>query len=214
SSMLVELDHLCLERAVEKARGLPANQYLFVNVSARTLIEPRMPIRTLVNKAQAVRIPLDHIVLELSEWSESNDLAHLGEVMAELRGLGLKLALDDVGAGNATFAPVEGIMPDFVKIDRTICSGIAAVPIRLRIFSAIVDTARDVGAVPIAEGIEVREDLDVLGDLGVNLVQGFFFSRPGPAFPEVDVATISWPGGAIQQIDNLIAAAPNGGGRG
>jgi EAL domain-containing protein (putative c-di-GMP-specific phosphodiesterase class I) len=97
-----------------------------------------------------------------------------------LRRLGFGFAVDDAGAGYASFALVAALRPTLIKIDRVIVAGIARDDAKQALVEAFVSFGRRINARLIAEGIEKRADLDVLRRLGVDLGQGYLLGRPAP----------------------------------
>jgi EAL domain-containing protein (putative c-di-GMP-specific phosphodiesterase class I) len=97
-----------------------------------------------------------------------------------LRERGLRLAVDDAGAGFASFRHVLELGPEIIKLDIRLTSGISSDPIRQALIGSLAVFADSVGATLVAEGIECREDLATLRDLGVGAGQGYFFARPAP----------------------------------
>ena len=91
----------------------------------------------------------------------------------------MRVAVDDVGSGFASFRHVTRVNPDILKLDRTLVCGIDDDPVRQSLASAIVAFAADVGAVVVSEGIENENELCCLKGLAVGCGQGFYLARPG-----------------------------------
>jgi EAL domain-containing protein (putative c-di-GMP-specific phosphodiesterase class I) len=101
---------------------------------------------------------------------------------------GAVLAVDDMGAGYSGLRQLTSVRPAYLKLDRSLASGIDGDPERRALVAALAGYARQVGANLIVEGIETSEELDVLRTLGVALVQGFRLGRPAAPWPRVDFA--------------------------
>ena len=112
-----------------------------------------------------------------------NDDPSLEAAIAVLRRRGTKLAVDDMGAGYAGLRQITAVHPDYLKLDRSLVTEIESDPDRAALVKAMVDYAERVGALVVAEGIETEAELRALADLGVHLLQGFLFARPGPGWP-------------------------------
>jgi EAL domain-containing protein (putative c-di-GMP-specific phosphodiesterase class I) len=95
-----------------------------------------------------------------------------------LRELGFRLAVDDLGSGYAGLASYACLEPDFVKLDRGLVAGIDREPIKRRLVASIVSVSRELGIAVVAEGIETATEKQAMGELGCELMQGFFFRRP------------------------------------
>jgi EAL domain-containing protein (putative c-di-GMP-specific phosphodiesterase class I) len=152
----------------------PDNARLFVNVSARLLLDPR---------TAAVLRTLPPHVLEITEHEQITDYQPLVSRLRALTADGALVAVDDVGSGYANMAHVLHLMPAFLKIDRSLISSVQVDGHKQALVSALVAFGRQVGAMCIAEGVETAEELGALRDLDVDLVQGYLLARPGVGWP-------------------------------
>jgi EAL domain-containing protein (putative c-di-GMP-specific phosphodiesterase class I)/CheY-like chemotaxis protein len=148
---------------------------LWVNVCPESLA---------LSELDAVDGPLlrhsDRIVLEITEASEFRlDERNLRRCR-ELRQLGYRIALDDLGAGYAGLNALAAVVPDFVKYDRGLVSGVDHSPSKLAVVRSMNAAARDLGILTLAEGIESESESATASALGCNLMQGYWFGRPGP----------------------------------
>jgi EAL domain-containing protein (putative c-di-GMP-specific phosphodiesterase class I) len=166
------LELLALERAAEHLAF--ATGYVAMNVSPATLVRPECA-------ALLARLPMDRVLLELSEHDQVEDYAALAAVLAPLRAAGLRLAVDDVGAGFSSLRHIVQTAPDVLKLDRSIVDGVAGDPVLRTLVRALVEFAHGCAAKVVAEGIETAEDAATLLELEVDLGQGWFYGRPGPA---------------------------------
>jgi EAL domain-containing protein (putative c-di-GMP-specific phosphodiesterase class I) len=186
------LELLALERAAEHLERVDG--YVAMNVSPATLLTPEC--RQLLG-----RLPADRILLELSEHDQVEDYDLLRAALAPLRADGLRLAIDDVGAGFSSLRHIVLTAPDVIKLDRSIVDGIHADPVLTVLVRSLVDFAHGCEARLVAEGIETPEDAAALLALQVDHGQGWHFGRPGPAADLVDLhpavvpvaAAPSWP---------------------
>jgi EAL domain-containing protein (putative c-di-GMP-specific phosphodiesterase class I) len=166
------LELLALERAAEHLAVVQG--YVAMNVSPATLLRPECT-------ALLERLPLDRVLLELSEHDQVEDYAALAAVLGPLRTAGLRLAVDDVGAGFSSLRHIVRTSPDVLKLDRSIVDGLAADPVLRTLVRALVEFAHGCGATVVAEGVETAADAAALLALEVDLGQGWHFGRPGPA---------------------------------
>ena len=124
--------------------------------------------------------PADRILLELSEHDQVEDYEELSAALAPLRAAGMRLAIDDVGAGFSSLRHIVLTAPDVIKLDRSIVAGAATDRILQTLVRSLVDFGHGCGAAVVAEGIETAQDAAALRELGVDYGQGWYFGRPGP----------------------------------
>lgn len=180
---LRELDRAWRTLAIDTAASLfpgdPALRF-FLNVDSRILasrsFEPGFTLRCLKSR----RLSPDRFVLEISEASPllGEEGTRLESLVALYRAEGLGVALDDVGAGWASLRAVVALRPQLLKLDIGLVRGLSSDPVRANMVAAMVEFARRSGMRVIAEGIETASDLRSLLAAGVELGQGFWFSRP------------------------------------
>ncbi len=101
--------------------------------------------------------------------------------LAELRGLGVRFALDDFGAGYSSLSYLQKFRFDTIKIDRCFVASIDADQVNASLVRAVVSLGRDLGIAVVAEGIETEEQRDKLSSLGCRYAQGYLFGKPRPA---------------------------------
>jgi EAL domain-containing protein (putative c-di-GMP-specific phosphodiesterase class I) len=119
-------------------------------------------------------------VLEVTEHSTIEDYDAIASVLAPLRKRGLRLAVDDAGAGYASFRHILQLKPDIIKLDRSLISGLNANRDQLALAAALVSFAEKTGIKVVAEGVETPEELKALQTLNVNKAQGYLLGRPTP----------------------------------
>ncbi len=124
------------------------------------------------------------IYLEITERAPLESVPGCREKVAALRERGYRIALDDLGAGYSGLASFAELQPDLVKFDRTLVSHVQDRPVQSRLISSVVRVCQEMSITTVAEGVEHREERDHLVALGCDYFQGFFFGRPGKAFPE------------------------------
>ena len=147
-----------------------------VNVSARQLADPDFTAGVL---DALIDIPPHAIVLEITESSAMADLAQACSVLATLRQHGLRIAIDDFGTEYSSLSRLALVPFDILKIDRSFVSRVQT-PEGRAIVTAIHAMARALGKTTVAEGIETREQLQALTEIGCDRVQGFLTGRPVP----------------------------------
>lgn len=167
-----------LGRRVRRLAGAFAVQaggshYTFVNLHADDLLDELLtaPGEPLSQIAPA-------IVLEITERAALHDIEEAKVKMAELRSIGYRIALDDLGAGYAGLTAFAQLRPDVVKLDMALVRGIDADPVKRKIVASVTQVSRDIGITVVGEGVETEAERDVLVSLGCNLLQGYLFGRP------------------------------------
>ena len=173
----IELELLAVKRASESVAALSG--YLAVNFSPQTILDERC--RDLL-----ASLTLERIVLELSEHDRVEDYGALSEALRPLRERGMRLAIDDVGAGFSSLRHILLTAPDVIKLDRSIVAGASDDQVLLTLVRSLVDFGHGAGARVVAEGIETGEDAVALRDAGVDYGQGWYFARPGAPAQLVD----------------------------
>jgi PAS domain S-box-containing protein len=175
----LELELLAVERALAEARWLPPHLYLSVNLSPESVCSERLATILADGGWKPTQL-----VLEITEHVSVEDYRPLESSIRQLRGLGLRLAVDDAGAGYASFRHILGLRPDYIKLDRALIDGMDADPARRALVSAVVRFGREVDAAVVAEGIETPAELRTARLLDVDAAQGYFIGKPAPAGPD------------------------------
>ena len=125
-------------------------------------------------------VPAERIVLELTEHTEVTDYANFAQGLESLRSQGVRLAVDDTGAGFSSLQHVLNLRPDIIKLDVGLTRGIDRDPARRALGRALLTFGLDAyDASIVAEGIETEGELEVLRALGCPCGQGFYLGRPG-----------------------------------
>lgn len=165
----VDLELLAITGALKHLAALPADTFLSLNASPEVAVSP--DLRELLEGVE------DRVVIEITEHAPVPDYEALVDGLALLRGRGVRLAVDDCGAGFASLRHVLLLAPDFIKLDIALCRDVQH-PLRRALARALVSFAAEIDCGVIAEGIETPEDLAALRSLGVELGQGFHLGRP------------------------------------
>ncbi|MHC6219776.1 sensor domain-containing phosphodiesterase [Arthrobacter sp. MMS24-S77] len=169
----VELEILALETALATAIGLPPTLSVSVNLSPQACLDARLP-----GIFAESGISTERIVLEVTERHHVVDYGPLVAELAPLRGRGLRIAVDDAGAGFASMRHVLLLKPDVIKLDREIIAGIDTDPGQRALGAAMVGFAKEIGAALVAEGIETEAELSAVVELGMTAGQGYLLGRP------------------------------------
>ena len=143
----------------------------------------------------------DHsrIVLEITEHAAVADYTALRQALAPHREAGMRLAVDDAGAGYASFRHIIELQPDLIKIDISLVRDVDVDAVKQALILSLVHFARAIGADLVAEGVETQAEYDMVARLGVRLVQGHLLARPGERAPDgryrrpTAEAMLGWP---------------------
>lgn len=171
--MLERLDSRCIRLAASiRTEGL-----LFLNVHPRTLIGHEDFWATVGSFGGETSRPPSEVVFEIVEHSPARE-SDLANALRELRSLGFRIAVDDLGEGMSGLRRLVEIAPDFAKIDQFFTRDIDSNRAKRSVVSAIAAMGRDMGIVIIAEGVETENERSVLIDLGIPLAQGYIYGTP------------------------------------
>jgi EAL domain-containing protein (putative c-di-GMP-specific phosphodiesterase class I) len=166
-----DLELLAIGRAAELLSEVTG--YVAMNVSPATLLRPEC-------LELFAGFPLDRVLLELSEHDPVADYDQLRNAILPLRERGMRLAIDDVGAGFSSLRHIVLTAPDVIKIDRSIVDGVSSDPVLTTLVRSLVEFGHGCDARVVAEGVETSDDDIAVRSLGVDYGQGWFYGRPGP----------------------------------
>ena len=165
--------------ATRRANGEPL-LHLAINFTPASLLDHQFEAKTFASMVRAAGLTPRQITLECTEQQAVSDTDHLVKQVKALRRLGFGFAIDDAGAGYASFSLIASLRPSVIKIDREIAYGIARDDAKQALVEAFVSFGGRIGALLLAEGIERRADLAMLTSLGVDLGQGYLIGKPAP----------------------------------
>jgi EAL domain-containing protein (putative c-di-GMP-specific phosphodiesterase class I)/AmiR/NasT family two-component response regulator len=180
-----ELELAAVERVLADQRSiLPESAFVAVNISPATALTSRFA--RLLHAGDSRRL-----VIELTEHVLVEDFDAVRDALKAPRSRGVRLAVDDTGAGYAGFRHLLGLNPDIIKLDISLTRGIDADPARRALAAALVRFSEDTGAKLIAEGVETAAELSTLVSLGVSWAQGYHLARPAALLmPAPDAALV------------------------
>ncbi len=168
----LQLQLRTLKEALEALPKIPDGMFLSVNCSHVAAASEEF--------AERLDGVEDRIVLEITEHEAIEDYGALAEALAPLRERGLRVAVDDVGAGYASLRHALQLAPDMAKMDISLTRGIDHDPGRRALATALISFAGETNMTIVAEGIETAAELHALRELGVRYGQGFYLARPAP----------------------------------
>lgn len=166
-----ELEIAIIKKAIEGLAYVPEETYISFNVSPETILTGSL-------NAVLRDYPLERLVLEVTEHALVNDYVSIAHQLASLRKRGLRVAVDDAGAGFASFRHILKLKPDIIKLDGSLIQRIDVDQDSRALAAALIRFAEETGCKIVAEGVETESELQTLRDLKVNKVQGFLIGRP------------------------------------
>lgn len=171
-------DQACREKAIRIAASLNLRSHLSINFLPNAIYRPEVCIRSTLQAADRHGFPVERIIFETVEGEQISDGKWLAEILSEYKRIGFKTAIDDFGAGFAGLNLLADFQPDMVKLDMALIRGIDHSPSRRAIVAGVVSMCEQLAINVIAEGIETRDEAHCLSDLGISLMQGYWFGRP------------------------------------
>ncbi len=170
---LQELGRTVRDRVAKTLDEQPTSELIFVNLHAMeladdSLIAPDAPLSRHAGR----------VVLEVTERAPLEQIRDVTARVAQLRALGYRIAVDDLGAGYAGLTSFAHLEPEVVKVDMSLIRGIDLSPMKQKLLGSIVGLCRDLGIEIIAEGVETEAERDALVKVGGDLCQGYLFARP------------------------------------
>ncbi|MBV9411044.1 MAG: EAL domain-containing protein [Acidimicrobiia bacterium] len=193
-----DLDLGIIDLALEQLPQLPEG-YVSINLSPSTLLDGRLGDRLLADD-----VPANRIVIEVTEHARITDYDRAQELVDALRANGMRLAVDDAGAGYSTFRHVLRLRPDMIKMDRSITQNIDTDTARRALATALVIFAGELGATVVAEGVETEAEVLALRRAGIHRAQGYVMARPAP----LPLAPINYAPLPMTDLLELPAIAP------
>jgi diguanylate cyclase (GGDEF)-like protein len=195
-----ELDLACLAHGLALLPRRPAGTSLTVNVSSSLLCDQR------ALALLAERDELGGLVLEITEEALVRDYTELQRAVRPLLERGVRIAVDDMGAGYSGLRHAIDLHPAYLKLDRALVRDIDGDPKRAALVDALLRYAQHAGSQIVAEGIETEGELETLTQLGVPLAQGYLLARPGPPWPALAVVPAR-RGALVGALPSAAAAA-------
>jgi EAL domain-containing protein (putative c-di-GMP-specific phosphodiesterase class I) len=182
---LYELEMIVMEKMLQQVKASRCHQDIFVNCTPLTLGNIRFTsdLKKLLQKYRG--ISPKQITFEVTERDSIEGLKNFAFNINVLRLMGFKIAVDDTGAGYSNLNTISEIMPDIIKIDRSVIENIDKNAVKESMLKGLLLVAKEAGSLVVAEGIENQEEASVLSRNNVDLAQGNFYARPAMFFNEI-----------------------------
>ncbi|MDI3317852.1 MAG: EAL domain-containing protein [Bacillota bacterium] len=181
---VIELDYACRHAALRaKRRWFPDAGTLFLNVDPLVVRSPSFRLGVTHRWLDEMAIDPAQVVFEITERRLIDDYQAFRRALHIYREQGYRIAVDDVGAGYSSLRTVAEIEPHFLKIDMSLVRGVDGDRARRAVVRALVGLAHSLGAMAVAEGVETAGELEAVGEMGVDLLQGFLLAEPAEEPP-------------------------------
>lgn len=180
-------DQLCRIKAITLAAKLKMQGMLSINFLPNAVYRPERCIRTTLQAAREHQFPIEQIMFEFTEVERVADNQHIRHIVDHYQALGFKTAMDDFGAGYSSLNLLADFLPDIIKLDMHLLRGIDKDKVRQAIVRHCLALFEELNITPLAEGIETRDEMACLQEMGIDLMQGYLFAKPGfEILPPVD----------------------------
>ena len=151
--------------------------FMSINVSPSQFLDRRF-VNKVVEVLKETEAPSSNITLEITETSLMQNPEDSIRIIKRLKSLGFKLAVDDFGTGYSSLAYLKRLPIDVIKVDMTFTQNVVSSNVDRAIISSVVTLSKSLGLSTLAEGVETREQLQVIKELGCDLAQGYYFGKP------------------------------------
>ena len=175
---MIAFDAACRVKAIAVAARIGMHTHLNLNFLPSAVLSGTDGMRSTIEAAERYAFPLDKIILEASEVEAIGNPAHFASVVNEYRRAGIRLAIDDFGAGYAGLSLLAEFQPEIVKLDMSLVRGIHAHGPRQAIVRGISQVCEDLGIDFVVEGVETMDEFAWFNELGTSLYQGYLFAKP------------------------------------
>lgn len=180
-------DQLCRVTAIALAAKLKLDSMLSINFLPNAIYKPERCIRTTLEAANKYGFSTNKIMFEFTEVEKIEDSNFVKHIVEYYKESGFTTAIDDFGAGHAGLGLLADFQTNIAKIDMALIRNIDQDKSRQIVVKNCVNLFRDLNITPLAEGIETKEEMLWLKDCGIELMQGYFFAKPGfECLPEVN----------------------------
>ncbi|WP_300379308.1 EAL domain-containing protein [Henriciella sp.] len=175
--MIGRLTEVLFRKAVAEARHWPGELTLSFNLSATSLTSTG-PIMRLLSIADQAGLPMNRLIFEITESAVMNDFDSSMEVLNHIRSSGAHVAIDDFGTGFSSLAYVHRLPIDILKVDRSFIRDLTLNSRSANVLRSILSLCENLEIGCIVEGVETQEQFDLVCDLGGQLIQGYYYSKP------------------------------------
>lgn len=179
-----DLHVIAVRAALTLRDSLPDGAFLTMNV------DPHAVVSGHVQSLLRGQLDLSGLIIELVESAWPTDPTALLSTLGDLRALGARIAVDDVGAGYSGLSQLMAVRPELIKLDKSLIQNLPNDPAAKALVTAVSLLSGSLDAWIAVEGIEDSDQLQAVFDLGIPLAQGYLFGRPAQAWPQVDTSLV------------------------
>jgi len=184
-------DQLCRVKAIALAAKLNINSKVSINFLPNAVYRPERCIRTTLEAAKAYNFPIENIMFEFTEVEQVQHNDHIKHIVECYQNLGFTTAIDDFGSGYSGLNLLAGFQTDIIKLDMELIRDIDKNPVKQVIVRNCMSMFDELNITVLAEGIETQAELNYLRGVGVDLMQGYLFAKPGfESLPEVNFSVL------------------------
>lgn len=179
SGMINQLTSILFEKTLHAVAHWPEHVKVSFNLSTFDLCS-KTAMLNIIHIMENSDVPAKRIIFEITETSVMENFDRALEGINMLRDLGCNIALDDFGTGFSSLSYIQHLPIQRLKIDRSFITNIDTCRATRNIIRTIADLCYNLNLEGIVEGVETKEQLDILADLGLHIIQGYYFSKPLP----------------------------------
>ncbi len=179
-----ELDRLCRKIAFETIRKIKTDKKVFVNTLTMTMHDPEFRGSYLKELLEDLKMKPENVIFEVSEKMAIDNYDMFRAALKDYTDIGIVHASDDIGTGHSDLERIMELKPGFMKIDISFIKDVDKSYIKQEIVKAMIQLSNSINSIIIAEGVETREEMEMLKKLGVKFGQGYLFGGPVDHLPE------------------------------
>ena len=180
-----KLDQLCRKCAIKASQQMPLGKKLFINVDANILLDQDFVQGFTKEYLKKYHLDSNNIVFELSETTSIEDKHLFKQAVRHYRSQGFEIAIDDVGSGYSNLNRINHTQPEYLKLDRELIQDIHLNKDKHTMVEVMVNYCKEMNYKLIVEGIETKEELECLIQLGVEYGQGYYLKKPIDNFDDL-----------------------------
>jgi EAL domain-containing protein (putative c-di-GMP-specific phosphodiesterase class I) len=178
TNLLFDLEQIVLEKAFQQIIKTGISHLVFINFTPMTLGSTEFIKETKKLLAKYREVDPYKIIIEITERDSIEGYKYFGGNIKALRMMGFRIAVDDTGAGYASLHTISEVLPDIIKIDRSVIQDIDTNAVKESMLKGLLLIAKETGSIVVAEGIEKEGEATVLSRNKVDLAQGYFYAKP------------------------------------
>ncbi len=199
------VDVACMKAAFANSKAFNRSVKLFINVHASTLGKSQLFVDTLQDVCISESISISRVVIEIVEHSPCWNRSEFATSVSRLRAMGAQIAVDDLGVAYSSFKMILDTTPEYLKIDMYITRSCSEDPIRRAMIRSFQQLAEGCRSEIVAEGIESKEDMRAILDMGVYYFQGYLFSKPRTPAEAARLSREEW---GLSQLPCMVPEPP------